>query len=171
MSLPPPPSPDPLREFLRSRISPMRLRRIASADYDRDGDGIAQEFQRNLDTGLYNYAGDGNKYECALMQQHDMTSDRPLNELFGAWWLGTFCSDPEYFTLIENLTPGGIDTLLQMVVSSCEKLGDDAPHAARAALPFIHFLRPRTPFAEEANNFDWAIVALNAIERGETPPP
>lgn len=159
-----PASPDLLRTFLRDRFSPERLRRVASADYDRDGDGIAQEFRRNLDTGLYGYTGDGNPYECTLMQRHDSTPDRPLNELFGAWWLGTFCSGPEHFALIDNLAPGGVDSLLHMLVRGCGELGDDAAMAAHATLPFVNFVYARTPLADEAG-FSDAIRALEAIER------
>jgi hypothetical protein len=156
-------TPDPLREFLRDRFSPERLRRLARADYDRDGDAIAREFGRNLETGVYRYAGEGNPYECALMQRNDMTPDRPLNELFGAWWLGAFCSDPEHFWLIQNLGASGMGSLLRMVVRGCGELGDDAAAAAHAALPFVGFLRSRTPDVDE-EGFGMAIRALEAIE-------
>lgn len=157
-------TPDLLRVFLRDRFTPERLRRVASADYDRDGDGIAIEFRRNLETGLYTYRGDGNPYECALMQRYDMTPDRPLNELFGAWWMGAFCSDPDHFVLIDNLAAGGVDSLLYMVARGCGELEHEAKAAAHAALPFVMYLRTRTPFAESAS-FDEAIAALEAIER------
>lgn len=137
---------------------------MASADYDRDGDGISQEFRRNLDTGLCAYSGEGNPYECSLLQRHDMSADRPLNELFGAWWIGAFCSDPEHFVLIDNLAPRGVDSLLHMVVRSCGELGPDAAKAAHAALPFVGFLRTRTPFEYEASLSE-AIAALESIER------
>jgi hypothetical protein len=163
MPLFPPGSPNELREFLRERFPPERLRRVASADYDRDGDGIAQEFKRNLDTGLYGYTGDGNPYEVALMQRHDMTADRPLDELFGAWWLGTFCSDPKNFVLINNLAPWGVDSLLGMVVRGCGELGEEAAKAANASIPFVRFVRSRTEFAEESH-FDDALAALEAIK-------
>ena len=150
--------------ILKGAFTPERLRRVASANYDYDGDGIYLEFRQNLDTGLFAYAGDGNPYECALMQRHDMTSDRPLNELFGAWWIGAFCSEPEHFVLINNLAIGGVDALLHMVVRGCGELGHDAAAAAHAAIPFVRFLQGRTPFPEEAS-FDEAIAALDAIER------
>lgn len=153
-----------LRMFLRDRFTPQRLRRVASADYDRDGDGIAMEFRRNLDTGGYAYAGPGNPYECANMQRFDSTADRPLNELFGAWWLGAFCSDPDLFVLIHNLASGGVDVVLRMVVRGCGELGDEAAAGARAAIPFVRFLHARTPYPEEAS-FHQAIAALEAIER------
>jgi hypothetical protein len=137
---------------------------VASADFDHDGDGISQEFRRNLDTGLYAYSGEGNPYECALMQQHDMTADRPLNELFGAWWMGAFCSDPENAVLIDNLAPWGVDSLLHMVVRGCGELGPDAAKAAHAALPCVGFLRTLTVFEREAS-FGEAIAALESIER------
>lgn len=159
-----PASPDPLRCFLRERMSPTRLRRAASADYDCDGDGICEEFKRNLDTGAFGYVGHGNPYECALMQRHDMTSDRPINELFGAWWIGTFCSNDRDFVLIDNLSSHGVDSLLHMVVRGCGELGDDARLAARAARPFIAWLSARTPGAEDAS-FSEALAALEAIER------
>lgn len=159
-----PVTPDLLRVFLHDRFTPERLRRVASADYDRDGYGIYLEFSRNLETGQHAYAGDGNPYECAMMQRHDMTSDRPLNELFGAWWMGVFCSDPEQFVLIDNLDIGGVDTLLHMVVRGCGKMGPDAAAAAHAAIPFVMFVQARTPFSEQAS-FAEAIAALEAIEK------
>jgi hypothetical protein len=159
-----PVTPDLLRAFLRDRLTPERLRDIASSDYDRDGDGIAQEFTHNLNTGEYSYSGEGNPYECAMMQGFDTSSDSPLNALFGAWWIGTFCSDPENFVLIDNLGLYGVDELLYMVVRGCGELGDDAAKAAHAAIPFVLFLRARTPFAEEAR-FDGAIADLEAIEQ------
>lgn len=140
---------------------------MASADYDRDGDGIAREFAHNLDTGLYTYAGDGNPYECAMLQRHDTTSNRALDELFGAWWLGTFCSAPNHFFLIDNLGIGGVDQLLHMVVRGCGKLGADSRAAAHAAIPFIRFLQGRTPHPASAS-FGEAIAALKAIESSGT---
>lgn len=162
-----PETPDLLRVFLRDRFTPSRLLRVASADHGRDGECISLEFRRNLDTGLYGYSSDGNPYECALMQRHDMTPDRPLNELFGAWWIGAFCSGPDHFVLIDNLASGGVDSLLHMVVRGCGELGHDAAAAAHAAIPFVKFLHARTPFAEEAS-FDEAVAALEAIERSGT---
>lgn len=160
-------SPDPLRVFLRERFSPERLRYVASADYERDVDGIAEEFRKNLDTGVCSYTGEGNPYECAQMQPYDTGPDRPLHELFGAWWLGTFCSDPGSFVFIENLGLGGVRCLLRMVLRGCGDLGSDSAAAACAALPFVAFLRSRTPFVDEAN-FDLAVAALEAIERWGT---
>lgn len=160
-------TPDHLRAFLRERLTPAQIRRMASADYDRDGDGIAREFAHNLETGLYTYAGDGNPYECAMMQRHDTTSNRPLDELFGAWWLGTFCSAPNHFFLIDNLGVGGVDQLLHMVVRGCGELGADSRAAAHAAIPFSRFLQGRTPHPESAS-FGEAIAALKAIESSET---
>lgn len=157
-----PVTPDPLREFLRGRFSSERLRRVASADFDRDGQAIADEFRRNLETGAYTYDGDGNPYECALMQKYDTTPDRPLNELFGAWWLGTFCSDPEHFVLIDNL---GVESVLHMAVRGCAGLGPEAAEAAHAALPFVAFLHSRTPFTDDDEFFRLATRALEALER------
>lgn len=159
-----PATPHPLRAFLRARLSHERLRRISSADYDRDGEAIAEEFRRNLDTGQSGYTGGGNPYECALMQRHDSTPDRPLNELFGAWWLGAFCSGPEHFVLIDNLAPRGIESLLHMVVRGCAELQHDAAKAAHAAIPFVRFLRARTP-SPNRGACDTALAALEAIER------
>lgn len=155
-----------LREFLRERFTPERLRYAASADYDFDGDAIAEEFRHNLETGHYTYARtEGNPYACAVMQQHEMTSERPLYELFGGWWLGTFCSDPGYFVLIDNLgVPNGVDALLHMVVRGCGELGQDARKAAHAAIPFVYFLQSRTP-PESGGSFSEAVAALEAIER------
>ncbi|MBX3389000.1 MAG: hypothetical protein KF691_06045 [Phycisphaeraceae bacterium] len=98
------------------------------------------------------------------MQTHDETPDRPLNELFGAWWLGTFCSEPEHFVLIDNLVPSGVGSLLYMLVRGSAELGPESALAAQAALPFVKFLHARTPFADEAA-FAEAIGALETIER------
>lgn len=159
-----PASPELLREFLRARLTPERLRRIASADYDRDGEGIAAELAKNLATGEYGYEGDGNPYEVALLQRHDSTGERPLNELFGAWWMGAFCSEPDYFVLIENLAAYGVESLLHMVVRGCGELGEDASKAAHASIPFVLFVKSRTPDAELVD-FAGAIGALEAVER------
>lgn len=140
------------------------IRRIASADYDFDGDRIADAFQRNLDTGTYEYSGKGDPYECALMQRHDMTDQRPMNEIFGAWWLGTYCSDPECVTLIHNLGSDGVASLLYMLVRGCGEVGGQSTHAAHAALPLVEFLRARLAPAD-ASVFDMAVEALEAIER------
>lgn len=157
-------SPDPLRTFLRERLSPEQIRNIASADYDNDGDGIAEEFHRNLDTGLFSYSGEGNPYECALLQTYSKSPDRPLYELFGAWWIGAFCSEAEHFVLIDNLVEGGVDALMRRVIRGCAECGADAALAAKAALPFVHFVRDRTPFVEEAR-FPDAIAALDQVVR------
>lgn len=159
-----PSTPDLLRAFLRGRLSFERLRRIASADHERDSDAIALEFMRNLDTGQYSYSGVGNPYECVLLQQNDGTADRSLDALFGAWWLGTFCTDPASFVLIGNLAPRGVDSLLFVVVRGCGGLGAETAQAAHAALPFVSFVRSRTPDASQ-HAFDQAHDALEALER------
>jgi hypothetical protein len=156
-----PATPDHLRMFLQAHLSEDRLHRIARADYGRDAGGIGREFKHNLQTGQYTYAGDGNPYECALLQRHTDADGLPLNELFGAWWIGAFCSGPDTFFLIDNL---GVKTLLWMTIHACAHLGPRSSSAAHAALPFIAFLRARDahPYAEL---YDKAVRALEAIER------
>ncbi len=155
---------DHLRVFLRDHLTQAQIRRIASADYDFDGDEIADEFRRYLNTGSHQYAGRGNLYECALMQRHDMTEQRPMNEIFGAWWLGAFCSEPHCLTLIHNLGSDGVASLLHMLVRGCAELREGSSQAAHAALPFVDFLRLRLE-PSDASVFDLAIAALEAIER------
>lgn len=159
-----PVSPHPLREFLRTHCSDERLARCATADYGRGAESIAAEFRHNLETGEYAYAGDGNTYECALMQRYDETTDRPLNELFGAWWMGAFCSSPEHWVLIDNLGMGGAGALLWMVVRGCSELGELSRPAAHAAIPFVRYIRERDPYPA-GDMYDAVVAALEAIER------
>jgi hypothetical protein len=160
----PPISPDLLRKFLRDHVSAERLQRIATADRT-DGSDNVQQFIHNLETGsLTLSSGNGNPYECALMQRHDLTAEHPLNELFGAWWLGVFCSDHQNFVLIDNLAPFGVGSLLHMVVRGCGELGKDAHAAAAAAVPCVRVLQSRTRHADRTV-FRKAIAALEEIER------
>ena len=159
----PPISPDLLRKFLRDRVIEERLQRIATADRT-DGSDNVQQFIHNLETGSLKLpSGFGNPYECALMQRHDLTTERPLNEPFGAWWMGVFCSDQQNFVLIDNLAPHGVGSLLHMVVRGCGELGNDSHAAATAAIPFVRFLQSRTRHADRTV-FRSALELLQEIE-------
>jgi hypothetical protein len=101
------------------------------------------------------------------MQAYFEGPARPLYELFGAWWIGAFCSAPEHFVLIQNLPQA---TLLGMVVRGCTDLGEDAKRAAHAAIPFVLWLRSRDPHPVdqapyEGDLYEKAVRALEAVEK------
>lgn len=159
------PSTEALRLFLRARLTPEMLLDIANNDYGFDAKAIADAFRCSLDTGFFDYDGHGNPYECALLQRH---IPNPLSMIFAAWWLGTFCSDPDRFVLIDNLIPNGVDCLLHMLVRGCGELNEGADIAARAAFPFVNYIQERTnadEYVDREPNFAGAAAALRAIER------
>jgi hypothetical protein len=57
--------------------------------------------------------------------------------LLGAWWMGRFCTDPQWRVLVDNF---GWGRLLAMLADASRSIG---PKAAQASLPFVMWLRER----------------------------